>query len=78
MRNFFMGLALGILGAVLWIVASFLAAVGSLPEEEPDLFASPVAGSLVVMGFMVMFLGPIVCWLVLPVGGWLRRRFRSS
>jgi len=78
MRNFFMGLALGLLGAVLWIVASVVAAFATVGDDEPDLFADPVSGSLVVIGFLVMFLGPFLFWLVLPVGGWLRRRFRPS
>jgi len=74
MRNFFFGLALALLGAILWIVASIVAAAASLTEGEDDLFADPVSGTLVVIGFFVMFIGPILFWFVVPVYGYWRRR----
>ena len=39
-----MGLAPGILGVLLWIVASVLAALASVGEEEFDPFANPYSG----------------------------------
>jgi drug/metabolite transporter (DMT)-like permease len=77
-RNFFMGLALGLLGAILWIVASIIAAAASLAEDEKDLFADPVSGALAVVGFVVMFFGPLLFWLIVPVAGWWRRRHRRA
>lgn len=78
MRNFFFGLALGLLGAILWVVASIVAGVAQVAEGENDLFADPVSGSLVVIGFVVMFLGPAIYWFIVPVLGWFRRRRTRS
>ena len=78
MGKFFAGLALGILGALLWIIASVLAAVGALAEGEDDLFADPVAGSPVVVGFVVVIGGPVLYWFILPIVGWLRCRGRTQ
>jgi drug/metabolite transporter (DMT)-like permease len=78
MRNFFFGLALGLLGAILWIVASIVAAAASFAENKNDPFADPVSGTLMVVGFAVMFLGPALFWIVVPVAGWWRRRRRAK
>lgn len=78
MGNFFRGLALGILGVLLWIVGSVLAALGSFAEDSDDLFAVPLFGALVVLGFAVMVLGPVLFWVVAPTVGWFRRRRRRE
>jgi drug/metabolite transporter (DMT)-like permease len=87
MRKFLIGLGLGLLGAILWVVASVVAGVASAGEclEESgfgdcdsDLFADPVSGSLVVVGFVVMLGGPALFWLILPIVGWVRRLRRKK
>jgi len=73
MGNLFKGLVLGVLGVLLWIIASVLAAVGSVAEGSDDPFASPLFGSLMVVGFAVMVLGPFLFWVVAPIVSLVRR-----
>lgn len=70
MRNFLIGLAGLVGGAVLWIVASFLGAVGEIGTGERN----PVAFALMVIGFLVMVGVPIAFWVVIPLARRLRRQ----
>lgn len=74
MGNFFKGLALGVLGALLWIVARIAWVVGALAVGSDDPWEDPTSASLMVVGLVVMFAGPILFWFVTPVVGWWRRR----
>jgi uncharacterized BrkB/YihY/UPF0761 family membrane protein len=73
MGNFFRGLVLLMLGFLVWVVASIGAAVASTAEGDDSLFANPVWGTLVVISFAIMTLGPALFWLVAPVVSVLRR-----
>jgi len=67
-RNLFMGLALGIQGALLWVAADVLVpAANTLVRAAEKDFSEPVANALAVVGFLVMVGGPILYWLVVPV-----------
>jgi hypothetical protein len=79
MRCFFCGLALGLLGAMLWMVASDLAATASRAEGTDHPFADPVSGVLMVVGFAVMLLGPALFWVGVPLATrWRGRQPRAS
>jgi len=72
--SFFKGLALGLLGLLLWIVASVITGVSQAGEdlggqETPVLFYVFVG-----IGFAVMIGGPLLYWFVFPIVGYLRRR----
>jgi len=77
MGNFFKGLVVGILGAVLWILASVVAALAAVGEDTDSLFASPVAGAFVIVGFLTMVGGPIVFWIAAPIVAVARRPHQS-
>lgn len=70
MRNFLIGLAGLVGGAVLWIVASFLGALGEFGTGE----VNPVAFALMAIGFLVMIGMPIAFWVVIPLAGRRRRQ----
>lgn len=70
MRNFGIGLGLGILGALLWVVASVLGGIGQAMKSP----APPIVTAFMTIGFIVMFLGPLVFWIILPIRNWLKRR----
>lgn len=67
--NFFKGMVLLVLGALLWIVASILAAVAEVTGEPFPLFQF-----FMVIGFSVMILGPILYWFVVPLRNWASKR----
>jgi hypothetical protein len=71
--NFVKGLLIGLLGAVLWVVASVVAAFAAFAQGNDDPFASPVAGALMVIGFAAMILGPVAFWIVAPLVALIRR-----
>jgi hypothetical protein len=77
MLKFIAGLGCAILGLIIWVLGSVVAAAASLEKGNHSIFADPVAGTLVVIGFTVMFVGPILFWFVLPIVGWVRRRGRK-
>ena len=57
------GLLLLMVGAVLWIVASFAGAIGEVATGE----ANPGALGLMIIGFLVMIGGPVWYWIVTPI-----------
>jgi hypothetical protein len=74
-KNFLIGLGIGVLGAILWVVASVTAGVGEGLGAEP----LPSLHALMVIGFFVMVLGPLTFWLILPIRRAVkRRRSRTS
>ena len=70
MHNVFKGIVVGVLGFVLWLVASFVggAITGLGGPALPVLFLG------MYLGFFVMVGGPVVYIVVLPVAGWIKRR----
>ena len=70
MHNIFKGIVVGILGFIVWFLASV---VGGLLEglgggRDPFLYG------LVIIAGLTMIGGPVVYIVVLPVAGWLKRR----
>ena len=57
------------LGAILWIVASVVGGIDEAFSGEAD----SVLLSLVVIGFVVMFCGPLTFWIILPIVNFFRR-----
>ena len=70
MRNFGIGLGLGILGALLWVVASAMVGIGQGMKSP----APPIANVFMVIGFITMFVGPLVFWIILPIRNWLKKK----
>ena len=70
MRNFLIGLAGLVGGAILWIVASVIGGFGEAVTGERDA----VAFALMVIGFLVMVGMPMAFWVVIP----LVRRLRCK
>lgn len=68
MRNLVIGLVLGMLGAILWLLASFFAGFGEVVSGE----SPPDKVGLAIAGFVVMFGGPLVFWIILPIIKWPR------
>jgi len=51
-------------GAILWLIASFIIGVGrGLGGEEPPAILS----TLLNIGFLVMVVGPVVFWVIIPI-----------
>jgi len=78
MRDFAIGLGLGLLGCILWIIASVIGglAEGSqealgATEDTEDLVT--VMEVFMYLGFAVMLLGPATFWIFLPFGKLMRR-----
>ena len=69
MRNFLIGLAGLVGGAVLWIVASVIGGAMEVTTGE----ANPVLVFLMVVGFLVMIGVPVVFWVIIPLIRRLRR-----
>ena len=69
------GLGIGVLGAILWIVASVAGGVieGFGGGRNPGLY------TLMVIGFAGMIGGPFAFWVILPIRGYRKnRRSRST
>ncbi len=70
MRNFKIGLGVFIVGVALAALAGLIASV----QKSSNGHSSPIAGVLMAFGIAVMWLGPFVFWLVIPIRNRLRRR----
>ena len=70
MKNFGIGLALGLVGLAVWGFSSIIAGTAEAFEESSPWFGEP----LMVVGFCVMFLGPLTFWIILPIVKLFRRR----
>jgi predicted branched-subunit amino acid permease len=70
MRNFGIGLGIGLLGAILWVISSVVGGIGEGLGGERLI----VLRILMYIGFIVMFVGPLVWWIVLPLVNIIRRR----
>jgi hypothetical protein len=78
MSKFFMGLALGLLGFLVWAVASVLWAVGDLAKETGSESDSTAWIVIAAIGFAAMIGAPVLYWFILPVIGWIRRRLHHE
>ena len=70
MKNFGIGLALGLSGMAVGIIMAVLVGLSRAAEGEAPI----VIRVLMIVGFSAMFLGPLVFWAILPVLGLMRRR----
>jgi hypothetical protein len=68
------GLGIGILGAILWVVASVTAGVGEGLGGEP----LPILHVLIYIGGIIMVVGPFTFWIILPIRKALRKRRSRS
>jgi len=73
-KYFLIGLGIGVLGAILWIVASVVggAIEGLGGGRDSALY------TLMVVGFTAMVGGPIAFWIILPIRKALRKRRSRS
>jgi len=69
MHNVFKGIAVGVLGAILWTLFSVLQGVGEAFGTPEPFFEA-----FMMIGFALMIGGPVVYIVVIPAVGWLRRR----
>ena len=70
MKRFAIGLVIGLVGAILWVITSVLWGFGAAFGAE----APPVVTALMIIGFIAMFGGPLVYWVALPIKDKIRRR----
>jgi len=61
--NFLKGLGCLFGGFVVWVLASFVGALGEIATGTID----PFFYGLMVLGYFVMIVGPIVFWVVFPI-----------
>lgn len=71
MKNFLIGLGIGALGAILWVVVSTVGGFGEGLGAEP----LPILRRLMYVGYAMMVGGPLVFWVIRPVVQWIRRRY---
>lgn len=70
MKNFGIGLGIGLAGLAIWMVSSIVAGTVEAFEETQPWFGEP----LMFIGFAIMLLGPITFWIILPIVKLFRRR----
>lgn len=70
MKNFGIGLGLGLAGLGVWMASSGIQALAELAKAETPWCGKP----LMIVGFSTMFLGPLIFWLILPIIKFIRRR----
>ncbi len=69
MKSFFMGLVVGVLGLIVWLVASVIEGLVRGVEGKGSWVYS-----LVVLGFLLMIGGPVFFWLLRPLWNKVRRQ----
>jgi hypothetical protein len=67
--EFLKGLAAGLGGFTIWIMASMFGALSAISDENGEV--NPFWYVLIVIGFAIMFLGPIYYWLL---EGFIRKK----
>lgn len=68
MSNLLSGLAAFVVGLVAFLFFGFLRRIG----EEAGARVPVFFRALEVFGFVLMVLGPIVFWIIIPIISWLR------
>jgi hypothetical protein len=64
------GLGIGVLGAILWVVVSVVAA----GVEVASGTTPPLLEAFLIIGFFVMVGGPLAFWIILPVRRAIKNR----
>ena len=70
MKNFGIGLGIGLAGLAVWAVSSIAWAAAEITEEAQPWFGQPLAA----VGYALMFLGPLTFWIILPIIKLVRRK----
>ena len=70
MHNVFKGIVVGILGLIVWFLASIPLGISAAFGGAQD----PLFYTIMVAGFLAMVGGPVVYIGILPAVAWLRRR----
>lgn len=70
MKNFSIGLALGLIGAILWVVVCIAAFV----TIDFGTYHILRANLVKYAGFAAMVGGPLTYWIILPIKEWRDRR----
>lgn len=70
MKNFGIGLGLGLLGFFLWFGFSVMVALGNVVDLKPELWLT----ALQTGSFVLMIGGPVVFWIIRPVVTLIERR----
>jgi hypothetical protein len=71
MSNWLSGFLCFLGGAILWLIASFIIGVGrGLGGEEPPA----ILNTLLNIGFLVMVVGPVVFWIIIPIKNRFKKR----
>ena len=70
MKNFAIGLGIGLLGVILWVLASVVQGLGTGVGGK----SLPLLTVLMIIGFVIMFAGPVTFWIILPIKNRLSRR----
>lgn len=70
MKNFALGLIIGLLGIIVWLIASVIGGFGEGVSGEKE----PVLYGLMSVGFLLIFLGPLTFWVIVPVVKRIRRK----
>ncbi len=73
MGNFFRGLVLVMLGFLVGLAAGIMSALEVWDKPDPTLADSPIFGTIMLLGFTVMILGPVLFWVVAPLVSLFRR-----
>lgn len=70
LKYFLIGLGIGIVGAILWVIASLVAGVGAgLGGKVPtQLYV------LMIIGFLAMIGGPLTFWIIFPIRRHIKKR----
>lgn len=74
MHNIFKGLALGLLGFIVWAISSFVAAISDVTGGAQPWFGEP----LMVVSFFIMVGGPIIYWIIVPVKNYIVKHIKKA
>jgi len=69
MKNFGIGLSLGLIGAILWYIFRLVISLGEISSSAPGLQLQ----ALEYASFTLMVGGPLVYWIILPITERVRR-----
>jgi len=63
MKNFGIGLGIGLAGLAVWLGSSIIGGMAEAFQSAQPWFGKP----LMFVGFSIMLLGPFVFWIILPI-----------
>jgi len=73
-KYFLIGLGIGILGAILWIIASVIGAALAIPTGETPR----IVWAFMCIGWFAMVGGPLTFWIILPIRRAIKKRRSRS